>query len=225
MAVDSPHPDDRVFAVDPNHFGIRLTVLLVALALTFFITAFIIYPLFNVLGLGAIIGIVKVIIGLTLALLLSTQVEKLLVGRWKSGSTLAITKEGISLRKKREPVVSIRWDAPIEVTSWYFEVAKGRSYAPKGYYAVALRLRQGESTIIPYAFFPSAIRESLPDFYAFTRLIPERSARSPEEKEIYMSQADLRGAEAHRWYDGIELLRTDFLDLVAEVKGHVPSWP
>lgn len=225
MASSSPRPDDRVLAVDPNHIGIRFAVLLVAILLTLTITAFIIIPLLDAIGLGAILGIFKLMLGLTLALLLSTQVEKQLVGRWRSGSILALTKEGIRLKKVRDEAVFIRWDQPIEVTSWYFEVTKGRSYAPKGHYAVALRLRQGDAVIAPYAFFPPGVRESLPDFYAFTRLIPQRSARSVEEKEIYTSQADLRGAEAQRWYDGCELMRPDFLDLLAEVKERVPSWP
>ena len=213
---------EHSYRVDPNHSSLRLVVIIsmaVALLLGLFGAPALLRGL-GVQGAGLLLG---AIIGIVLAALAATVSERILRGRWPSGRTLVVSDEAITLHEKTDSV-TLRWDEGINVWAWTFAIAGRRSWVPRGWLCVAMRLMHGDDAITPYAFMPPQRARELEGWNAFVELIPRKEADGLDPA-LLASQEHLRGAEEERWWIGAEMEPDDFAELVGVVAGRVDHWP
>jgi hypothetical protein len=225
--ADTPPPPagtaPTVYHLDPNHTGKRLVA--IAAIVTGFTAGVILIPLLArqagvIIGLRILLGVGG---GVLLGAGLATAVEAFLRERWSSGRTLSVGPDEIVQRDADGAQIALRWE-DIEVLSWAFVVARHQAWVKKGWYCAALRLKEDEKLISPYAFLSPEQASALPCWDVFTVLIPRKKADDVPEA-VFAAQEPLREAEKARWYGGGELRPADFAALVDVVSRRVESWP
>ncbi|GAB4469721.1 MAG: hypothetical protein Kow00124_05160 [Anaerolineae bacterium] len=222
---NNPEPFS-LYPLDRNHEGVRIAVLAVlvigTIASALFVMPLILAPLPTDVPnvLGAVLG------GGVIGLLLAVAAERILWRVWPSKRVLRVDNTGVTLESPNFDPITIRWAEPIAIDSWHFPVRRGRTYVPKGWLMVALRLRQGEDgLIIPFTFVDPNRAQWVPQLVVFEKLVSEKTARSPEEIARLEHQGHLREAEDQRWYVGVEMQPEDFFSLVAEMDARLTYWP
>ncbi len=212
-----------VYHVDPNHSRLRLAVM-GSMALGFVLGAVGLPLLLRGLEAGGVPVLLGIVLGILLAAVFAAISERVLQRIWPSGRTLAVTDRGVTLREKNGDEIAVEWAGEVDVTAWAFVIATRRAWVPKGWLCTALRLQQGETVVIPYAFIKPDAARDLPSWRAFEELIPRKQAEEVGEA-VFAAQEGLRAAEEERWWIGVEMQGEDFAAVVAAVTRHVPGWP
>lgn len=212
-----------VYRVDPNHSSLRLAVM-ASMALGFLLGAVGLPVLARGLAAGGVPVLIGIVLGIVLAAVFAAISERVLQRVWPSGRTLAVTDQAATLRERDGDEVTVEWASDVDVTAWAFVIATRRAWVPKGWLCVALRLRQGETLLIPYTFMKPEEAGKLPGWRTFEELIPRKQAEEFGEA-VFAAQEGLRVAEEERWWVGIEMFPEDFAGVVATVARCVSGWP
>jgi len=221
-----PAPVKKIYQLDRSHTGLRL-VLLLALVVFSSIGGFLLMP--ALLNLFGVLSLPRLLLsasgGLLIGFGLTMILERILWSTWPSGRVLEVDADKVVLKGKAFDDLTIDWGSPYEVLSWYFPIRRGRSYVPRGWYMVAVRIKQGDTIIIPYAFFHPRQSNEFLQWPVFERLISEKSARTVDERAQVERQGHLRAAEDERWYVGVEMRPEDFFVFVGDLDARTPHWP
>ncbi len=165
----SPIPDTIRYPVDPEHSGIRLTVVLL-----FIIIWVIAYLVIHSLTSSTGIDLIAAVVGFIVTMLATQQIERRLKQRWPSGREVHITPQRIQLRKKANVEDEIDPRQTVNVLLWHFKISK-RSRVQKGWLVVACALEQEDTYIPVYTFMAPC------GFRGPVRQPPvHRSAKAPE---------------------------------------------
>jgi hypothetical protein len=217
-----------IFPLDRNHVGIRLLVLVTMFG-SAIIGLFIIMPtLTNLIGITALPQLCTTVTGaLALGVGASWAIENLLLKVWPSGRWLVLDNQHVELRKGKQPI-SIRWADRVNVMAWYFVINRGRTWVPKGWYCLAIRLSQNDQIMTPYTFVKPEEAQKLKQWPAFEMLVSRKQAPKRGEEHLLKKvteQGQLRDAEKDRWQDGVEMTAQDFFALLETVDHNVATWP
>ncbi len=226
MSTDPILNQTRIYRLDPNHSAARLTVVVLTIGAIIMGIFFLFPAFFRLMGwtnspwvLYSIMG------GIGLGVVVARAGEWLTVQFWPSGRELTINEHGLTLTSPGVEPTKIMWAQPVEVTAWYFTIHKRRTWVPRGWYVVAMRLQQGtEDILLPYTFMDPDTAESMPGFADFQYLISEKHASSAVQSDVSMEQADLRLAEDQRYIGGAEMTSQGFSEMVGLVAAHLPNW-
>lgn len=216
------------YRLDPTHMGLRIALLgvfFISLVIGVFLAVILVV---NVAHMPNPLNVVAIpVVAACVALGSGWGAEKILTRTWPSGKTLHVSGQGVTLNKREGRPTTIAWDQRVNVMTWHFRIRKGRPWVPKGWYCVACQLKQDDVTVVPYTFVRPGVAEAWPEWIAFPELLP-RKAEGKSKKEHPLSdigaQAPLRYAEQDRWHFGVEMTPADFVQLLADVKQHVPDW-
>jgi hypothetical protein len=210
--------------VDPRHGGIRLAALLGFFG-GFIVTAFYIVPALFDFDNNLLPGALG---GAAVGFALSWAAENLLIYVWPSGRTIILEPEAITIDEADDGTTTLDLDQKIDAFAWSFPIESRRSWVPRGWYCVAMRLMQGKSFFTPYSFVSPKQIEEVPHNKYFTELISRKAAEKPGNDhlmEIFHDQVHLRAAEDDRWREGAELVAEDFLTLMRHLEQHAQDWP
>ncbi len=203
-------------AVDPEHAGFRIAVVVV-----FLLTGVVAYLLINILiptaGFVNILGFGGALVAATV---MAQVVDGLFKRRWPSGRVLSVDHKRARLMLNNRVQREIDVTQHVNVLLWYFEITR-RTRVPKGWYVVALALQQEEDYLPVYAFMPRETFEPLPLNQHFTRLQAQ-----PDAKDLRLAgkQRRLRAAENARWMEGAEVTQEDFARYLQYLSQHFPGW-
>ncbi|MBC8100786.1 MAG: hypothetical protein H7Y11_15205 [Armatimonadetes bacterium] len=205
-------------AVDPEHAGLRISVVLV-----FFATAVVVYLLAALLfptdsGLN-IVGILAALVAATLTTQVVDQVFK---QRWLSGRRLRVTDDRIQLVLRDAVQHDIDGAQHVNVLFWRFAITK-RTRIPKGWYMMALALHQNDTYLTAYTFIAPTDFDRLPDAKHFVKLTPKKE-QTDQDMRLAGQQRRLHTAEDARWNEGAELSQADFAALLACLRQTFPVW-
>jgi hypothetical protein len=229
-------PNATVLKVDPEHAGLRVTVILVLVAasgLSFLLLRELLTTYLPQLGSPAILACLG---ALPVALAVSAGVEGLLKRSWASGRRLVLEPERLRLQRSGVDETVLRWDEPLTDTWWHFRVAGyprgGRERRiPDRWHCIAGQLQQEGNRIVAYAFVSPSRLDSLKGEHPFFTLEPRdvydnslrRRLEGPVRPELPAEViAGESGrfwlAERNRWQQGVELAPDDFKTLLAAVQ-------
>ena len=235
--TDRPEQGAIVLNADPEHAGLRVTVVLVlvvTLGLFFFLFRAVLITLETELGAPSLLSCLG---ALPLALLVAAGSEAILKRTWTSGRRLVW--DGRQLRLQRPDVEDAVLDLgqQLNQTWWHFPLIGYRRggrerRVPDRWHCVAGQLQQEGERIIVYTFVPPSRLEEWQADYPFYGLNPAEvynsSARSrlegPVRPELPTSViAGESGrywlAERNRWHQGVELTQPDFRVLLEKMRG------
>jgi hypothetical protein len=210
------------FPLDTEHTGIRLALPLIAI-FSFVLLLWVLGFFFSSENGGCLNASIAAIGALGVMALSDGLLKRV----WKSGRTLTLTDNQITLqdsRRDRTPETHIDLTQRVNVLAWRFTVKRGSARAVRGWIVLALQLVQDETSITLYTLMP-AKEADLPQFADFLQLIP-RSVIAKGElplREI-TQQRRLLQAEDQRWQDGAELRRQDFVRLLDQLNAYQPDW-
>ncbi len=216
-----PESQQVAYTVDPEHGGIRFTVMLaflVQLPIWYFIIDYFISS--NGLNLLAIIGTILITYGLTQLL------EKYLKQHWKSGRFVQVDDEHIQIIRKNKIEEDIDGSQQVNVLTWRFEIRKN-TRVPKGWYMIAIALEQEGRYLPVYTFISPDDFNKLLSKRAFTLLRKEKEWSSPQgDRDLRMAgeQKRLHGAEKQRWFFGAEMTLDDFQHFWTLLEERFPRW-
>lgn len=217
-----------VFHVDPEHTGLRLTIVLVlflSLWLSYFLVRALLMLMLPEWDSPAILACLG---ALPLALLLGWLVENLLKRTWHSGRRLILAEGRLRLERPDMEDEVIRLSKPLQALWWTFSLSGyprgGRERRmPASWRCVAGQLRQDESRIVSYCFVPPPRVEEWERKYDFELLQPTEvydsslgarlggPARPELPAEVVAGdQGRYWLAERNRWKEGVELTPDDF---------------
>jgi hypothetical protein len=209
--------------VDTEHFGIRIMMTVFAfggLGLGFVIgqvLAAAIDPTFSSLCLAIPLAIVAMV-GLT------QLGERVIKPRWTSGRTVYLDSAALQLEDRRRGArqeTIIRWLDGVDVQAWYFPVTKRRTRVQRGWLCTSIQLRQGDQTIMLYAFLNPAVAQAMPrfkDWFVRLRKRKELDALQTFDPRLSVQMTRLRQLEGERWRDGAELSGEHFLAVMSMVE-------
>lgn len=212
------------FALDRYHLQARLAVV-VSTVITIALGAFVIVPwLLRALRISETPGFLGGMLGgLLLAIAWAPLAERIVVALWPSGRILLVEADGLRIEGPGEELIQIRWEYPVEATTWYFAVQRQRSWVPRGWYVISLRLVQGEEYLIPYTFCSPEDAKTLKHWEKFSYLISQKMATSDGLLDDE-TQLVLRLAEDQRSVVGAEMLFADFAQLLDAIAPKLPGW-
>jgi hypothetical protein len=215
---------ETIYRVDHNHSRLRLTVL-ISIALGFFGGAFAAPPLVRAIsGLENTSLLVPLIGGAVVATAVAWIVERILKQVWPSGREIHLGESDLILQEPKAADVELDQAKGIAVKSWSFAITNRRAWVRKGWYCIALRAQEGESSITAYTFMSPEHAADLPGWPgSFTQLLSREELE--DAPDVYESQAHFRSAEEERWWIGAEMLPADFEGLVGWLAERVPYWP
>jgi hypothetical protein len=221
-----------VLNADPEHAGLRVTVLAVlaiALAAGFFALRSLLREAAPGLTAPSILACGG---SIPLALALGAGVEAILKRTWTSGKRLLLEHEKLSLQWPDERDVVLELGQTVNETWWHFPLAGYRRGGRERrvsdrWHCVAGQLQQEGSRIIAFTFVPPQRMEAWQALRSFYRLQPsevyDNSLQSRLEGPVRpeIPTAVIAGesgrywlAERHRWQQGIELTPEDFETLL-----------
>lgn len=213
---------ERTFPLDIEHDGIRLALPLIA------IVSFVglLWLLGNLLS-GEESACLRVIVAGGGALGAMALADSLLKRVWKSGRSLRLKGDKITLRDARPKRLSeVNFDLAqrVNVLAWRFTVKRGSPRAPRGSILLALQLLQNEESAALYTLI-SAKEADETLFAEFIQLMP-RSAVLQEKLPLreLAQQRRLLQAEEQRWHEGAEMRPQDFVALLEILRAHQVVW-
>jgi hypothetical protein len=220
-ATRQPTDTLRKIPVDADHGGIRLLVVLA------FIAAGIGgYALVNAVIPNAGISLLAILSALFIAWAASQLTETLLRGRWKSGRYLVLQTGAVQLTRRTTIEMGIQDEQPVQVLMWRF-VVKQRARVPRGWIMLACALEQNDVYLPIYTFVSPEHFDQVPHNERFAALISKKDApKTSTARDVVLSgqQRRLYVAEQHRWMDGAEVTRDDFMDYLDFLQGNFSRW-
>lgn len=206
------------FALDPEHGGLRLVMLLGFLA----VWALVFLAGQALLAMEAAV-IISLVAGFAVAALAARRSEGWLRQRWPSGRSVAVADRQILLRRRDREEETLASDQEVNVLTWCFRISR-RSRVPKGWYMVACALEQDERYIPVYAFFSPGDFEELTNRRYFTELQGRKQRRQGGDLRLAGEQKRLHAAEQLRWMQGGEMSREDFTAFLRFLHERFPAW-
>jgi hypothetical protein len=222
MATMNDTASGLKIAVDPDHGGLRLTVILlfgVLLVITYLIIGALV-PSEG--GLNLLAGIAALVV----TVLILQQIEKLLKHHWPSGRAVEIDTSGVRVVHKGKVQSAIDANQQVNVLMWRFKIQR-RSRVPKGWYVVACALEQEGSYVSAYTFMSPQQFDAMPASRLFTLLMGKKELQNQNaERDLRLAgqQRRLHTAETQRWMDGAEMSITDFENYVSHLQIQFPKW-
>lgn len=217
IQADTP----RKIPVDADHSGIRLLV----------VVAFIVaglggYAVVNTLIPNAGISLLAILSALFIAWAASQLTETLLRGRWRSGRYLVLNERAVQLTRRDGIEVDIQDSQPVQILMWRF-VVKQRARVPRGWIMLACALEQNDVYLPIYTFVSPEHFDQVPHNERFAALVSKKDApKSSTARDIVLSgqQRRLYIAEQHRWMDGAEVTRDDFMNFLDFLQSNFSRW-
>ncbi len=208
---------DISFPVDPEPFGLRLTMIgiLIASGIATYIgvTAILDAGTFNLIALfGAFLG----------GAIVLNLAEKPLKSNWPKTRFVTVSDDMVTVKHGDNIFRNIDPQQQVNVFKWYFTVDR-RSRVPKGWHVVAIALEQDEIYLPVFTVMPQE------DFIKvknnFTQL-PSRKALKNSKTDLRLAgqQRRLHTAEASRGLDGSEMNPDDFQHYIAQLEARFPRW-
>lgn len=207
--------------VDADHGGIRLMVVL-----TFLAGGFGGYAVVNTLIPSVGISLLAILLALFIAWGASQLTETLLRGRWHSGRYLVLQTGVVQLTRRSGIEVNIQSEQPTQVLMWRF-VVKQRARVPRGWIMLACALEQSDLYLPVYTFVSPEHFDLVPYNERFAALVGKKDApKSTTARDIVLSgqQRRLYVAEQHRWMDGAEVTRDDFMNYLDFLQSNFNRW-
>jgi hypothetical protein len=211
------------FPVDPDHGGLRLVVIV-----AFFVIGIAAFALTNALVANEGLNLLAVFVGLIAGYLGSLGLERALRRRWRSGRTVHVRADGVTLGKTDKTEVRIAAGARVDVLRWKFRISR-KARVPKGWYVYAAALYDGDVHLPVYTFYSPDQAER----YATTEagrqftLLRGRKDRAKEtsgELRLASEERRLLDAENFRWIYGAEMTQDDFNAFLVLIETHYPEW-
>lgn len=211
--------------IDTEHLGVRIVIPLMALA--GIIGGFILGRVVAV-ALDESIGTLCfslgfAVVGMGVMLQLG---ERFVKPNWSSGRHIELQPDQlivIDRRPSQEKDITFNWRAELDTIAYFWEVDTGKSRVRKGWYCVAVQLRQDEQQAVFYTFLSPEDAAAIPRFHEwFVRLLPKKNREDlikvdPREAA---RQERYRKIESYRWFDGAELESSHFAALMHFVSQH-----
>ena len=214
-------PDRVVYAVDSEHSGLRLAVLL-----TFIGLAIVIFIVTNAI-IGGGLAILPLLIAFAIAYGVTLLVERVLKQRWTSGRTVMVSDDGVNLVNKGTAEATVLSEDPARMVCWRFVVAK-RTRVPKGWSMFACAIQIDGTTLAAYTFLSPDRADQFPRRDRFKLLEPTRKGalNSDERQDLRLAgeQRRLRDAENLRWIGGAEMTPDDFTAYCDQIADRFPQW-
>jgi hypothetical protein len=239
----TPEEEPIILNADPEHTGLRVTVVLILVAavwLLFFLLRALLIAMAPQLGAPSILSCLG---ALPLALLIAAASEALLKRTWTSGRRLVLDGHELRLQlpDAEEVVLDVRQQ--VNQTWWHFPLIGYRRggrerRVPDRWHCVAGQLQQEGNRIVVFTFVsPSRLATWQAD-YSFYGLNPaevyDTTLRTRFEGPVRpeLPTAVIAGesgrywlAERHRWQQGVELTPADFEVLLARMRGPATADP
>jgi len=215
--ISSPH--NTVYPVDPEHSGIRFTVVVI-----FIVIWALSYTLVRMITAAVGIDIIAITIGFVVTILLTQQIEKRLKNLWPSGRKVEVAPQHVRLTKKSRIEDEVDPRKAVNVLLWHFKISK-RSRVRKGWFVVACALEQDETYITVYTFMSPEDFDKLRDSHQFTALRkPDKDAMQSGSMQLAGIQRRLHEAEKIRWYSGAEMTMVAFQQYLTTLQDSFPQW-
>ena len=212
-----------VFHVDPEHAGLRLSVILI-----FILLWMIFFALLRLVLADSVVALAGLAVSFALAALATQQAEKALKERWPSGRQLRIDSASVQLVHKDRVQSQVDPIQQVNVLMWRFKIGR-RSRVRPGWYVVACALEQDQSYVAIYTFMSPDAFDALNANPHFTML--EKPKRNDEPSNPYQRQMQLAGvqrrlqvAEKVRWMEGAEMRPDDFQTYLKTLQDQFPQW-
>jgi hypothetical protein len=214
--------NENSFPLDVEHSGIRLALLLIAL---FSFIGFL-WLLGNLLH-GEENRCLNILIAASGALGMMALSDGVLKRVWKSGRTLSVKEQKITVRGVRTRHASeVTFDLTqrVSILAWRFTVKRGLPRAPRGSVLLALQLSQNDASVALYTLI-SAKEADEARFAEFIQLMPRSSVlREKLPLRELAQQRRLLQAEEQRWHEGAEMRYEDFIALLETLKASQAEW-
>ena len=217
----------RHIPVDVEHLGIRLLIpflAIVGLGAGFVLGRIVAVSIDESLG-TLCFSVGFAVVGMALMLQLGERVIK---PRWSSGRHLTVSTESLTLHDTRggkQQETAIRWADELTSFPYYWVVGTGKSRVRKGWYCVAVQMRQGDDEVLLYTFLSPENAATLPEFdERFVKLLPrkEREELQKADPREAARQERYRKIEGQRFFDGAELQVEDFHAVMPLIATHSP---
>ena len=214
------HPIPAVYAVDPEHAGVRLSIVVI-----FVVVWALIFALLNVLIRNDGINLLALGISFIITALATQQIEKWLKVRWPSGRVVQIDRDHIQIARKSKVQHDIDPGQQVNVLMWRFKISR-RSRVPKGWYMLACALEQNEEYVPVYTFMSPSDFDKLDLSQHFTMLQSRKELERDKRENMRLAGAQrrLHAAEQVRWMDGAEMKTDDFKQFIVQLQEQFPQW-
>ena len=207
------------YPVDPEHGGIRLSVVLV-----FVVTWVLTYIIISMLIASEGLNIIAIFGSFVITAVITQQLEKALRARWPSGRRVEITPEHIQVLKGNQMQESIDADKQVNVLLWRFKINR-RARVPKGWFMVACALEQDDIYLPVYTFLSPEMIENLKISVHFTVLTSAKdNGEGKTDLRLAGAQRRLHTAESARWMNGAEMTQEDFVNYIRQLQEQFPQW-
>lgn len=216
--MDNTTSNTLTFEVDAEHSGIRS-----ALFAAFLVGGGLGYLIGAALFSGGSFSILAVLGAMVGAYVLSNVIERLLIGRWKSGRVVLVDEAGVRTVNKGQVQRAIAGDKLANVLQWRFEVQK-RARVPQGWYMIACALEQDDDYLPVYAFVSPKQFENMEDANRYPILLSKKDKKAEQDLRLAGVQRRLQTAEGYRWEEGVEMSAQDFDAFMSRIQSQFSSW-
>lgn len=209
-------------SVDNEHGALRLTVVLI-----FIIVWIVSFFLVSILIPNDGLNLLGVIIGFGVAYGVTALLERYLKTHWPSGRVLQIEPDGVKLQHKGKLQQEMMSEDPVNVLLWSFKIPKQRGRVQKGWSMLACGLEYDDQYLTIYTFMSPKQLETFEMASAFKALIAKKKNQKKdlhEDLRLAGEQRRLRDAENYRWLNGGEIMPSDFITYIEQIKTLFPEW-
>jgi hypothetical protein len=216
---------NRIFPLDVEHAGIRLTIPILAIGGFFSVY----------LGVMAAsssvnqdyIGCAAFASGIVASILIAVLADRILKRVWPSSKRLVMDNSTLTYHDGRQSAgaVTLTLNNRVNALTWRFTIKRSSAKAPRGWQMIGLQLLQDETRLSLFTFMSSTSAEQMPLYSLFTALIP-RTALDKSDLPLREAtiQRRLLAAEDDRWAAGLEVRREDFGELLKLLEPHISDW-
>lgn len=199
--------------VDREHGGLRAVIFLLFIGL-----AVILFLAINALVPARVINLIALLGALIGAAAITYVVEQQLKLRWKSGKSIKIDLNGVTLFSARDGDIQIPLQRDVQLLRWRFKIAR-RARVPKGWYMVATALQHNDDSLAVYTLMSPDAYEVFDPAGRFTKLEkPDKKQTGGDSLRLAGEQRRLHRAESIRWHEGAEMTNEDFMLYVEQVE-------
>lgn len=226
-----------IFYADPDPAGIRLLILPM-LGASYLLGYLIVRVILNwFMPTSDWFSLLSCIGALPMGLLLAFFAEQGLRQIWRGERQIVLDDSKIELQQKGQKPIRIQYRKPKEKLLWSFPLNSyprgGRERrVPASHHCLAIQLRQEETRLILFAFYPPQQAQALSANYSFHPINPtdvydnsltgrftQPTQRPKISPSILIGQDGKQWlAERSRWQEGVELTPSD-LEIILKIVG------
>lgn len=219
MNVTSANAAPIIITVDEEHAGIRLAIPLLTVG-----TFILLYAILNSLQYPDTLpaGCIVVVGSLIGAVAAAFIADKVLKRVWRSGRTLTLAPDALTLARRGTTEAKIVFPEPINALAWKFTVNRGSARVPRGWSMLSTKLSQGDTEenppLVLYTFVSPVQLAQFPDATQFTALVPRAEVESGTLglRETGLQRL-LLASEDERYRIGAEIRPSDLQRVLAAV--------